>query len=180
MNTSEKSIGQWFIPSELKLITNCHKKRPLLQLVSYGLLHIRIAVYLWAWTKCNFTSSLMIPTFYAIFEKSGDKFVLHFAKRTKNLLDLQIWDMRLPITLPSYSLWGIDNILFAKLSKPPSQITPPPSPRRAWNKDINIVSLQYWDYTVVPLVQAPTRRKFIENLFLYSCLVFLRDCACPL
>ena len=32
--------------------------------------------------------------------------------------------MRLPITLPPYSLWGIDNISFARLSKPPSQITP--------------------------------------------------------
>ena len=128
MNTSEKTIGQWFIHSELKLISKCHKRRPLLQLVSYSLLHIRIAFYLWAWTKCNFKSSLMIPTFYAIFEKSGGKFVLHFAKRPKNLLHLQIWDMRLPITLPSYSLWGIDNILFARLSKPPSQIPPPPLP----------------------------------------------------
>ena len=172
MNTSEKSIGHWFIHSELKLISKCHKRRPLLQLVSYGLLHIRIAFYIWAWTKCNFKSSLMIPTFYAIFEKSGGKFVLHFAKRPKNLLDLQILDMRLPITLPSYSLWGIDNILFTRLSKPPSQITPPPSPRRAWNKDINIVSLQYWDYIVVPLVQAPARRKFIENLFLIQLFSF--------
>lgn len=91
--------------------------------------------------------------------------MLHSAEKTKNCLEIQIWDMRLPITLPSYSLWGIDNILFAKLSKPPSQIPPPPSPRRAWNKDINKVSLQYWDYIVVPLVQAPARRKLIENLF---------------